>query len=108
MRVNERGLSVDKGRVDEAGTLHRAGAVASELVILGRYLFAGDDDPIAELPLAQLRVCGILYHGRRSMSVSKELGVSLSAMTQIADRLDEVPWSSASAKNQTAASGVSN
>jgi DNA-binding MarR family transcriptional regulator len=52
-------------------------------------LFAGDDDPIAELPLAQLRVCGILYHGRRSMSaLSKELGVSLSAMTQIADRLE--------------------
>ena len=41
------------------------------------------------MPLAQLRVCGILYDGPRPMSaLSRELGVSLSAMTQIADRLE--------------------
>lgn len=48
-----------------------------------------DDDPAADLPLRQLRVCMALYEGARSMSVlSRELGFSLSAMTQIADRLE--------------------
>ena len=46
------------------------------------------DDVTAELPLRQLRVCALLHEGARSMSVlSRELGVSLSATTQIADRL---------------------
>ena len=50
---------------------------------------AGDDDVVAELPLAQLRVCGILHRGPRPMSaLGRDLGVSLSAMTQIADRLE--------------------
>jgi DNA-binding MarR family transcriptional regulator len=47
------------------------------------------DDQAAELPLRQLRVCAMLYEGSRSMSsLSREMGVSLSAMTQIADRLE--------------------
>jgi len=52
--------------------------------------FSLPDDPLAaRLPLAQLRVCGILGAGPRSMSsLSRELGVSVSAMTQIADRLE--------------------
>jgi len=42
-----------------------------------------------ELPVAQLRLCGILCDGPRAMSaLSRELGVSLSALTQIADRLE--------------------
>jgi DNA-binding MarR family transcriptional regulator len=42
-----------------------------------------------ELPLAQLRVCGVLSDGPRAMSVlSRELGMSLSALTQIANRLE--------------------
>jgi DNA-binding MarR family transcriptional regulator len=48
-----------------------------------------DDDPAAELPLRQLRVCMALYDEPRSMSqLSRELRFSLSAMTQIADRLE--------------------
>jgi DNA-binding MarR family transcriptional regulator len=48
-----------------------------------------DDDPAAELPLKQLRVCLALLEGPRSMSqLSRELGVSQSAITQIADRLE--------------------
>jgi len=36
-----------------------------------------------------LRVCSMLYRGPRAMSaLSRELGVSLPAMTQIADRLE--------------------
>lgn len=49
------------------------------------------DDPALELPGAQMRVCSLLLDGPQSMSaLSKELGVSLSAMTQIADRLEKV------------------
>ena len=45
--------------------------------------------PVAELPLAQLRVCIILQAGTRPISVvSEELGISVSATTQIADRLE--------------------
>jgi DNA-binding MarR family transcriptional regulator len=57
---------------------------------LARRLLGADRDPAAELPLAQLRVCGILAaDARRPMSaLSRDLGVSLSAMTQIADRLE--------------------
>ena len=58
------------------------------LMSLMRDIFAVDDQA-AELPLRQLRVCAMLYEGARSMSsLSRELGVSLSAMTQIADRLE--------------------
>jgi len=49
---------------------------------------AGLNDPAVELPLAQLKVCSLLYGGPLSMSAWAELGVSLSAMTQIADRLE--------------------
>jgi DNA-binding MarR family transcriptional regulator len=42
-----------------------------------------------ELPLAQLRVCTLLQNGPQKMStLSREVGVTLSAMTQIADRLE--------------------
>ncbi|HEY2761147.1 MAG TPA: MarR family winged helix-turn-helix transcriptional regulator [Pirellulales bacterium] len=47
------------------------------------------DDSAADLPLRQLRVCMLLHESPRTMSwLSRELGVSLSAMTQIADRLE--------------------
>jgi DNA-binding MarR family transcriptional regulator len=44
---------------------------------------------LAEMPLAQLRVCSYLFEGPRSMSaISEELGMSTSAVTQIADRME--------------------
>jgi DNA-binding MarR family transcriptional regulator len=67
----------------------QAKAIATLLPAIMRQLFTGEDDPTGDLPLAQLRVCGILQQGSRSMSsLSRELGVSLSALTQIADRLE--------------------
>jgi DNA-binding MarR family transcriptional regulator len=64
-------------------------AMISLLPAVMRNLFSMDDDLATELPLAQLRVCSILQEGPRSMSVlSREMGVTLSAMTQIADRLE--------------------
>ena len=48
-----------------------------------------DDDPALELPLRQLRVCAALFEGARTMKeLSLELGVSQSAVTQLADRLE--------------------
>jgi DNA-binding MarR family transcriptional regulator len=77
--------------MDETVKLEQASQAASLFLDLARRLFLPDDDQVAELPVAQLRVCGILcgHGGPRTMSaLSRELGVSLSAMTQIADRLE--------------------
>ncbi len=47
------------------------------------------DRPRLELPVAQLRMCRVLQHGPVTMSVlSRELGVTVSATTQLADRLE--------------------
>ena len=58
---------------------------------LARRLFTIErDHPAEELPLAQLRVCAILQNGSRTLSaISEELGISVSATTQIADRLEK-------------------
>ncbi len=60
------------------------------LPVLNRRLFTlVPDHPSAEIPMAQLRTCSILQFGPRTMtSLSDELGISLSAMTQIADRME--------------------
>lgn len=57
---------------------------------LARRLFAvNPDDPALELPITQLRVCSILQSGPATMTVlGDELAISLSAVTQIADRLE--------------------
>ena len=75
--------------MNETIRLEQAKTIAALLPPLMRKLTGPDDDWSAKLPLAQLRVCGILYGGPRPMSaLSRELGVSLSALTQIADRLE--------------------
>ena len=68
----------------------QAEQIASLLPRLMRQCFTlADDDPAMELPGAQLRVCSILRGGPQTMSaLSRELGISLSAITQIADRLE--------------------
>ena len=69
--------------------LEQARTTATLLPNVMRQLFTFKRDRAADLPLAQLRVCGILSGGPRPMSkLSRELRVSLSAMTQIADRLE--------------------
>ena len=75
--------------MDEKNSKEQAKTIASLLFSLMRRLAVVDHDPVEELPLAQLRVCGILHGGPRPMSaLSRDLGVSLSALTQIADRLE--------------------
>jgi len=69
--------------------LEIAEAVAGLIPRLARGLSSSEKDPADDLPLAQLRLCGILSEGPRPMSaLSRALGVSLSALTQIADRLE--------------------
>ncbi|MBU4271559.1 MAG: MarR family transcriptional regulator [Planctomycetes bacterium] len=77
-------MNRDKIPRNEAETL------ANLLHSLIRRLTSGDhDDPVTDLPLAQLRLCNALCGKPRSMSaISRELGTSLSAVTQIADRLE--------------------
>ena len=70
--------------------LKNQGARLAEMIFgLLRHFAVEDDHRIAEMPLRQLRVCGILHGGSQSMSaLSRDLNVSLSALTQIADRLE--------------------
>jgi DNA-binding MarR family transcriptional regulator len=69
--------------------LEIAEAIAGLIPRLARGLSSSEKDPADDLPLAQLRLCGILSEGPRPMSaLSRALGVSLSALTQIADRLE--------------------
>lgn len=74
----------------DIGLLEQAEMVSSTLTRIMRMVSAIDvEDPAAQLPIAQFRVCAILSDGPRTMSsLSRELGVTLSAMTQIADRLE--------------------
>lgn len=72
--------------------IHEQAVTITELLPkLTRRLFALDmEDPASQLPLAQLKVCGILREGARTIScLSKELGITLSAATQLADRLEK-------------------
>jgi DNA-binding MarR family transcriptional regulator len=75
--------------MDENVGHEQARTIASLLFAVMRRFTAADHDPVEDLPLGQLRVCGILHGGPRPMSaLSRDLGVSLSALTQIADRLE--------------------
>jgi DNA-binding MarR family transcriptional regulator len=68
--------------------VEQARTLDSTLMAVARQVLV-DDDAAAELPLRQFRVCMALYDGPRSMShLSRDLRFSLSAMTQIADRLE--------------------
>ena len=77
--------------MNQSSLRDQAVAVTELLPRLARRLFRmDDDDPVMEMPVAQLRMCGILLDGPRTMSsLSKELGISLSAITQIAGRLEK-------------------
>lgn len=68
----------------------QADAVTSLIPMVMRRLFAIEDDPAADLPIGQIRLCAVLQDGPRPMSsCSAELGTSLSATCQLADRLEK-------------------
>ncbi len=57
--------------------------------LIRRFFAIETEGPAADLPVAQLRIVSILYSGRQTMSaLSSQLGISLSAVTQVADRLE--------------------
>ena len=75
---------------DEPLLRKQAAELESLLPALMRKLFTLDpDSPVSDLPVAQLRVCTLLQAGPRSLSMlSQDLDISVSAMTQIADRME--------------------
>ena len=71
---------------------HQAETAAALLRSLVSDLFYVEDSS-SGMPLRQLRVCSMLHQRPRTMSeISGELGVSLSAMSQIADRLERAGY----------------
>ena len=76
--------------MDEQTLNEQAARIEQLLPRLMRRLFpSGVGHPIGELSLAQLRVCSLLQSGPRSVSaLGEELGISASAVTQLADRLE--------------------
>ena len=74
---------------EEDGIHGQAQELAAVLRGLQRRLTVLDEnDPTIGMPIAQLRVCGILQDGPLPVcALSRELGISASAVTQIANRL---------------------
>lgn len=64
--------------------------IVSMFAGLARRVFTLEaDDPGMEMPVAQMRVCAVLVEAPKTMgAISRELGISTSAITQIADRLE--------------------
>jgi DNA-binding MarR family transcriptional regulator len=82
-------ISGGLNNADELLKLEEAHKLSLLLPAIMRQIFTLEEELTVNLPIAQLRVCLILREGTRTMSdLSRELGVSLSAMTQIADRLE--------------------
>lgn len=74
-----------------ARTEENAARIEALLPQLMRTLFQPtEEDPISELPLAQLRLMRILHHSSFSgTEISAELNISPSAFCQLAHRLEE-------------------
>ena len=87
------GDSVDAhGELETALTLETAAAqIESMMPRIARRLFTVyPNDPAGELPNAQLRMCSFLQHGPSPItSIADELSISVSAATQLADRLEK-------------------
>src|SRR3954470_22134365 len=73
------------------GDLRTSAQVLEELLPkLMRILYRPEDsDLLRDLPVAQLRLMRLLYPDAKShSSVGEELGISVSAITQVANRLE--------------------
>ena len=96
-------ISITGGPIETRSGLTAAGHTAADTVSeraqyaerllpeIARRLFTLDPaHPLADLPNAQLKICSLLLGGPRTMSqISEELSISVSAVTQIADRLEK-------------------
>ncbi len=82
------GVTPDFTKSSEPSTRGQACAIDGIFKIIGRRILV-HDDAASDMPLRQFRVCAALFESPRSMKeLSIELGVSQSAITQIADRLE--------------------
>ena len=73
---------------DDAAVHAQARAMDTIFKAIGRRILVHDDAAL-DIPLRQFRVCAALFESARSMKeLSVELGVSQSAITQLADRLE--------------------
>lgn len=72
----------------------QAAQLADLLSRLMRAVFTLDaSDPTMDLPVAQLRVCNLLNDGPRTISaLAREMSITVSAVTQIADRLESAAF----------------
>lgn len=78
------------GEIDEEVEAQASRLEITLPAILRQLFWVNPSHPLAELPLGQLRLCILLYReGRRTMSqVGDSLSISVSAVTQMADRLE--------------------
>jgi len=76
---------------DDFALRQQAADLEQLMPALMRTLFRLDEgDALVELPLAQLRLCTLLQAGPRPVSrVAEELGTSVSAVTQVAQKLEQ-------------------
>ncbi|MEN6519735.1 MAG: MarR family transcriptional regulator [Armatimonadota bacterium] len=77
--------------MSDSDIIQQANELASLISKLIRTLYTLETgDMTGGLPIAQLRACGTLLEKPRTIScLSKELGISASAGTQLADRLEK-------------------
>src|ERR1051325_595362 len=77
--------------INDPTLIEEAAQLECLLPQLMRRLFTLDpSNPVTEMPVAQLRACAMLQGGPRAISsISEEIGISPSAVTQIADRLEK-------------------
>jgi DNA-binding MarR family transcriptional regulator len=86
-------LSIDPidGEALDDAVLDQAAQLEQLLPVVMRQLFTADPaHPVTDLPFGQFRLCVLLHQrGKRTMShLGDELGISVSAVTQMADRLE--------------------
>lgn len=83
------GNLIDHG-VEEQAITEQAETLSNLLPSVVRRLFLGSQNSTtSDMPITQLRVCLLLQSGERTMTaISEEMGVTMSAVTQIADRLE--------------------
>lgn len=68
-------------------------AIALERILpeIARRLFTVSDSQLEELPRSQFKTCAFLLDGRHTISqIATELHISVSAVTQVTDRLEKV------------------
>lgn len=82
--------SNETGEANPEDYREKAKLLRGSLFALGRNLLSVNDSTM-DLPFRQFRVCLALHRRAASMSeISREIGISLSSMTQVADRLERV------------------